>query len=141
MPRDFISRGFFISSCDIITNMKDMEREIQEYLEERGWTNASPADYAKSISIEAGELLEHFQWGNLSKKELFGKPEKLAEIKKELADIFIYAFDMAILLDLDTQTIIKEKLEHNRKKFPPEKVKGNSDYYYKIKKEYRKKGV
>lgn len=120
--------------------MKDLQKEIKGYLEERNWENKNPANYAKSISIEAAELLEHFQWGEPSIEDIKADPEKWNDIQKELADVFIYALDMATILDLDAAKIIRDKMEHNKKKYPIERVKGNRKEYLKIKKEYRAQG-
>lgn len=73
------------STCGSVinSNMKELEKEIREYLAERKWDQLRPGDLAKSIAIEAGELLEVFQWDNPSLAEVKGNPERLAEIKKE----------------------------------------------------------
>lgn len=124
--------------------MKEIAKAVKRHLEERGWDKLRPSDIAKSISIEAAELLELFQWVSLTIEETKEDKEKMGEIKKELADVFIYAFEMAILLGLDTEKIIRGKLEHAAKKYPPELMKQNSrdpgseEAYWKIKKEYRK---
>ena len=128
--------------------MKNIEREVHKYLKERGWDNLLPGNIAKSISIEAAELLELFQWTNNTIEETKKDTQKMEEIKKELADVFIYAFDMAVLLDIDTEKIIKEKLEYVKKKYPAALMRKNSKKgsgsgsdieYLRIKKSYRKK--
>jgi len=128
--------------------MKDLEKEIKEYLTERKWDQLRPGDLAKSVSIEAGELLELFQWENPSLAEVKGNEERMNKIKKELADVLIYCIDIAVLLELDTATIIREKLESIRKKYPAELFQtrqedrdpGTEDIYWKIKNEHRQKG-
>lgn len=129
--------------------MKNIEIEIRKYLEDRGWNKLRPSDLAKSISIEAAELLELFQWTSLSIEETKADEEKMEQIKKELADVFIYALDMSVLLDFDTEQIIKDKLNHINKKFPAELMRknakeesgsGTDPQYLKIKRGYREKG-
>ena len=129
-------------------SMKNIEREIHQYLKERGWDNLLPSNIAKSISIEAAELLELFQWTNNNIEETKKDAQKMEEIKKELADVFIYAFDMAVLLGIDTETIIKEKLDKVKKKYPAELMRKNAKNesgsgadpeYLKIKNSYRKR--
>ena len=128
--------------------MKDIEQEVRHYLTERKWDKLRPGDLAKSVAIEAGELLELFQWDNPTLEEVKANPEKLAAIKKELADVLIYCLDMSVLLELDTAAVIREKLEYVRRKYPPELFQareegqdaGTEDAYWKIKKEYRQKG-
>ena len=129
--------------------MKKVEAKIYQYLKERGWDNLAPANIAKSISIEAAELLEIFHWTNNTLEETKKDAQKMAEIKKELADVFIYAFDMAVLLGIDTQEIIEEKLEQVKKKYPATLMRksakagsgsGARSEYLKIKDDYRRKG-
>jgi NTP pyrophosphatase (non-canonical NTP hydrolase) len=128
--------------------MKEHEDAIREYLVERGWDQLRPGDLAKSISIEAAELLELFQWSNPSLAEVKNDPEKLEAVKKELADVLIYCLDMSVLLGLDTGDIVMQKLEKVKKKYPAELFKnrdegreaGSEDTYWKIKKESRMKG-
>lgn len=129
--------------------MKDLEKDIFSYLKERNWHTLRPVDLAKSIVIESGELLEHFQWENKDLKEIKSNKSKLNEISSELADILIYALDMSVLLNLDTEKIIRAKLEHIKKKYPAELMKknaksgagsGEDSEYWKIKKQYRKEG-
>jgi NTP pyrophosphatase (non-canonical NTP hydrolase) len=119
--------------------MKKYEKEIRNYLNERGWTNLKPADLAKSISIEASELLEIFQWSDETLVETKKNKEKIEIIKKELADVLIYCLDMSVLLGLDTGKIIIEKLNLVKKKYPTDLInKNNGDkLYLKIKNEHR----
>ena len=127
--------------------MKDLEKEIRAYLEERAWHQLRPGDLAKSVSIEAGELLELFQWDNPELEAVKSDEEKLSAIKKELADVLIYCFDIAVLLNIDVATIMREKIEKIKKKYPAELFKdldpakqGTHEIYWKIKKDYRKAG-
>jgi NTP pyrophosphatase (non-canonical NTP hydrolase) len=128
--------------------MKKLEKRIASYLKERGWDKLRPSDLAKSILIEGAELLEHFQWENASLEEVKKDKEKMKEIKKELADILIYSLDMAVLLEIDAEKIILEKLEYISKKYPAHIVKkdskkepGAGKEYLRIKKLYRRKGL
>ncbi|MBP9842503.1 MAG: nucleotide pyrophosphohydrolase [Candidatus Pacebacteria bacterium] len=119
--------------------MKKLEKEIATYLKERGWNTMTPSDMAKSISIEAAELLEVFQWDNKSLADTKTNPARMKKIKEELADVFIYCLDMAVLLDIDSETIIREKLEYNKKKYPAIEMKHSKGHerYHEIKKQYR----
>lgn len=128
--------------------MKTLERKIRKYLEERGWDQLRPGDMAKSIMIEGAELLELFQWENPELRDVRKNKEKMKEIKKELADVLIYAIEMSVLLRLDTKKIILEKLAASAKKYPTglmrknaKKGSGSGDdtAYWQIKKLYRKK--
>lgn len=119
--------------------MNKVQQDIKEYLKERNWHKLKPVDLAKSISIEAAELLEIFQWKDISLNEFKKDEEKLQSLKDEIADICIYAIEMSIILNEDIEEVILNKLEKVKKKYPVLKIKGrNRDNYLKIKKEYRK---
>lgn len=127
--------------------MKKYERKIEKYLKERNWDKLRPGDIAKSISIESAELLELFQWVNPSLDEIKKDKEKMEDIKKELADVMNYCFDMSVLLKLDTEKILLDKLKQVKKKYPVHLFKnrdkntdaGSEEIYWKIKKAHRKK--
>ena len=121
--------------------MNNLEKEIATYLKERGWDTMTPSDMAKSITIEAAELLEVFQWDNKNIEDTKADDKRMQKIKEELADVFIYCLDMAVLLELDSETIIREKLQYNKTKYPAAEMmqinnKGN-ERYLEIKKQYR----
>ncbi len=104
--------------------MEELEKEIKQFNEERYWDQFhSEENLAKSIAIEAGELLECFQWNNNYDKQ---------EVCEELADVFIYCIQLAMKLDVKPETIILQKLEKNKKKYPVEKAKGVSTKYNKL---------
>ena len=101
--------------------MEKVQREIERFNEERDWDQFhSPENLAKSIAIEAGELLECFQWDNNYNKE---------NVCDELADVFNYCFQLASKLNINPEEIILNKLEKTRKKYPVEKAKGTSKKY------------
>lgn len=123
--------------------MKELEQEIKEYLIKRDWYGLAPADLAKSIMIEGAELLELFQWKNHSVEEINANEKLKTNLKKELADVMIYAIELAIHLDIDINDAIKQKLEHNRQKYPAEGVTdkdSGDDFYMKQKMKYREAG-
>ena len=94
-------------------------QEIKKFVDERDWGKYhTPKNLAISISIEANELLEHFQWNELSFEEIRGNEEKFREISHEIADVFIYLLMFSYNLGVDVKKIIMEKLEMNRKKYP-----------------------
>lgn len=101
-----------------------MQKAIQEIIKfnkERDWDQFhSPENLAKSICIEAGELLECFQWNSSYDKEA---------VCEELADVVNYCIVMADRLEVDLEEIVLKKLEKNRQKYPVEKAKGNSKKY------------
>ena len=104
--------------------MKELEEKIVKFAEDRDWLQFNtPENLAKSISIEAGELLECFQWNNKF---------DLEEVKEELADVLNYCILMSNKLGLDPKRIILEKMEKTAKKYPVEKSKGKSTKYTKL---------
>ncbi|MEI7741773.1 MAG: MazG-like family protein [bacterium] len=126
--------------------MKELEVRVLKHLQERGWDKLRPSDIAKGIMIEGAELLEIFQWDNPALEEVRTNKEKIEKIKKELADVMIYALEMSVLLELDTKSIIHAKLDHIAKKYPAELMKkakepGTESEYWRIKREYREKGL
>lgn len=93
---------------------------IRQFMAERDWQQFhSPENLAKSVSIEAGELLECFQWGDAD----------LESAKDELADVLTYCMLLADKLGLDPDTIILDKLAKTREKYPVEKARGTSVKY------------
>ena len=125
--------------------MKDLEVTILQYLKDRRWDKLKPADIAKSISIEASELLEIFQWSDQSLAQVKKDAEKIYLIKKELADVMICCLEMTSQLGIDTRQIILDKLAMIDKKYPAKLMRDRKDkaghgLYLEIKKEYRRKG-
>lgn len=101
--------------------MKKAIQEIRKFNKEREWeVFHAPENLAKSISIEAGELLECFQWNNDYNKQ---------NVCEELADVINYCILMADALDVDLEEIVLSKLEKNKEKYPVDKAKGNSKKY------------
>ena len=98
---------------------------IRKFTEDRDWdVFHSPANLAKSISIEAAELLECFQWSD--------EGYDIEAVKEELADVIVYCIDMLDKLGLDANEIINEKMDKNEKKYPIDKAKGSAVKYDKL---------
>ncbi len=94
---------------------------IAKFTEERDWDQFhSPENLAKSIAIEAGELLECFQWSSDADDE---------DLKEELADVMNYCIQMAQKKGFDICEILNNKIDKNEKKYPVEKSKGVSTKY------------
>ena len=105
-------------------DMKGLKKEIIEFSNERDWDQFhSPENLAKSISIEAGELLECFQWNNNYDKNA---------VCEELADVLTYCIMLADKLDVSIDDIVLEKLEKTKKKYPVDKARGVSTKYDKL---------
>jgi dCTP diphosphatase len=96
--------------------------KIIKFRDDRDWKQFhTPENLAKSILIEAGELLEEFQWQS--------KEKNMDNLKAELADVLIYCILLADHYKFDLETIINEKLLENEKKYPVNLVKGKSKKY------------
>jgi len=106
-------------------SLLELKTKIDEFVNERDWNKFhSPSNLAKSIVIEASELLECFQWNNDS--------YDLQAVKEELADVVNYCIQMASVLNLDLKEIILEKLEKTKQKYPVEKCHSVSTKYNKL---------
>jgi len=91
--------------------MKQILNEIIRFRDDRNWQESdTPSNLAKSIIIEAAELLENYQWSE--------EATDFENVKEELADILIYALALAYDLNLDPEVIIREKLIKNETKYP-----------------------
>lgn len=102
--------------------MEEIQKRIRKFVDDRDWDQYHSTDnLAKSIAIEAGELLECFQWD----------PDHydLQHVSEELADVMIYCFQMCDKLKVDSREIIEMKMTMNEKKYPVEKAKGKADKY------------
>ena len=95
---------------------------IRAFTEDRDWDQFhSPSNLAKSICIEAAELLECFQWSDTE--------YDLGHVKEELADVIVYCQDLVDKLGLDVDEIVNEKMTKNEAKYPVEKARGKADKY------------
>ena len=107
-------------------SIKTIQEKIIKFRDARNWKQFhNPKDIAISISIEASELLEVFQWSGSD----VSADNKLDKIKEELADVLIYSTLMATDLGLDIDEIITNKIAANEKKYPVEKAKNKSIKY------------
>lgn len=101
---------------------KDTIERIRKFTEDREWDQFhSPANLAKSIVIEAAELLECFQWSD--------EEYDLQHVKEELADVMVYCQNLLDKLGLDADEIINMKMTQNEVKYPVDKAKEKSDKY------------
>ena len=104
--------------------MHELTENVVEFTRERDWDQFhSPENLAKSISIEAGELLECFQWNNNYDKD---------ELKQEIADVMNYCILLSHQIGVDPKKIILDKMEISAKKYPIDKAKGKSTKYNKL---------
>ena len=105
--------------------LEQVKQRIDKFNKDRDWDKFhSPSNLAKSISIEANELLECFQWNDTE--------FDLEEVKEELADVMNYCIQMSQVLNVDIIDIINAKMDKTEKKYPVDKAKGVSTKYNKL---------
>ena len=104
---------------------------IRKFTKDRAWEPYhTPANLAKSISIEAGELLECFQWNETE--------FDLEHVKEELADVMVYCRNLLDELGLDEDEIIGAKMNQNEAKYPVELARGSAAKYNQLKNKHRR---
>ena len=105
--------------------LEQVKQRIDKFNKDRDWDKFhSPSNLAKSISIEANELLECFQWND--------NEFDLESVKEELADVMNYCIQMSQVLNVDIIDIINAKMDKTEKKYPVDKAKGVSTKYNKL---------
>jgi NTP pyrophosphatase (non-canonical NTP hydrolase) len=114
-------------------DLNSLINEILEFRKERDWEKFhNPKNLAISISLEAAELLEIFQWVNL--EESIESAEKNKEkISEEVADLLIYIFYLCNNLGIDFIDALEKKIKKNNKKYPVDKSRGKSNKYNELK--------
>ena len=104
-----------------MTEERTVDEVLRLFMEERDWAQFhSPANLAKSVAIEAGELLECFQWNDEAPRE---------RVILELADVLTYARLLATRLGVDPDQIVLDKLAVTAEKYPVERARGRSTKY------------
>lgn len=117
-----------MSSNELVISRETAEK-ILSFRNERNWSQFhNPKDLAISVSLEAAELLECFQWSG-SDTEV---TSKLEAMKEELSDIFIYSILLADRLKINLDEVIQAKIAKNAEKYPVEKSFGKSSKYTEI---------
>jgi NTP pyrophosphatase (non-canonical NTP hydrolase) len=112
--------------------IRELQGQVEEFVNERDWQSfQSPKNLAMALTGEVGELVEHFQWLTQEESERLSD-ETLAEVKDEMADVFIYLVRMADRLNVDLLEAAEVKIAKNSLKYPVEKSKGNQLKYTKL---------
>ncbi len=108
---------------------EELQQKLIEFAEERDWEKfQSPKNLAMAISIEAAELMEHYQWLTLDESHKLSE-EKRQEAAYELADVFMYTLLMAKRMNIDLVDTATAKLAINEVKYPKERVRGKALKY------------
>ena len=122
-----------------MSELDSITEKVLAFNEARGW-NPVAEDAAKSIIIEAAELLEHYQWdGGDRKLGTNSKTKDIDKIKAEVADVLWYLITFCQATGIDIEEAFEQKLKHNEIKYPKEEFNGhhNDEFYKKRKAEYR----
>lgn len=112
--------------------IQQLKKGIKKFVKERNWEQFhSPKNLSMSLSIEAAELMEHFQWTNTVDEavKVLKDKRKRSEVEDEVADIAIYLIDFCNLYNVDLEKAIIKKMKKNVKKYPLKVVKGKSEKY------------
>ncbi len=108
----------------------DLLKQLIEFRREREWEQFhNPKDIAISLSIEAAELLEWFQWRNKTEIKQMLETDKREALEDEIADVAVYLSYLCHDLNIDIEQAIQRKMQKNAAKYPVDKVKGRADKY------------
>ena len=109
-------------------DLNRLATRLQAFAQERDWEQFhTPKNLAIALSVEAGELLELFQW--LTPRDSFAVAEAPADavrVQEELADVFIYLVRLAAVLGVDLEAAVEAKLQVNATKYPIDLARGNA---------------
>lgn len=115
-----------------MSDMKKAINQIVKFRDARDWKQFhNPKDCAISLSLEAGEVLEHFQWKSKEEIEDYVKKNK-EDIGDELADVLYWVLLLGNDLNIDVLEALNKKMKKNAKKYPIEKARGKHTKYNKL---------
>ena len=112
--------------------MKDLMLKIRKFIQDRDWEQFhSPKNLAMALSIEAAEIMEHFQWKTAEESRQLDE-ETFNEVKDEIGDTFVYLLRLCDEMGIDPIEAANDKMKKNAIKYPVEKARGNSKKYTKL---------
>lgn len=111
---------------DTSTTLADLRTTVRDFVAARDWQQFhSPKNLSMALAIEAAELMEHFQWITPeASRTIRERPEKLAAVGEELADVICYALAIANELGLDVSDTLRGKMKKNEQKYPAAEYRG-----------------
>ena len=113
-------------------SLRKLSTELADFVDERDWNQFhNPKNLAMALAVEAGELLEHFQWLSETEAEALSPPQR-QEVAMEMADVLMFLLRLADRLQVDLIESAGEKLKLNRQKYPVEKARGRATKYDKL---------
>lgn len=112
-------------------NLPDIQQKLRKFAEERNWSQFhSPKNLSMALAAEAAELLEIFQWVTEEQsKDIINSEKEIAQVKEEIADVFIYLVRLADKLNIDIEKEVLAKIALNEKKYPIDLSKDNAVKY------------
>ena len=110
-------------------NLTSLARQLQQFADARDWGPFhSPKNLASALIVEAGELLEHFQWLTEDQSRQL-TPDKKQAVAHEMADVLLYLVQISTVLDIDLMDAAQAKLLLNAQKYPVDLARGHSRKY------------
>jgi len=111
------------------TYLQDLQTRLRQFAIDRDWEQFhAPKNLAMALAVEAGELMEHYQWLSEEQSENLD-PEKLQTVGFEVADVFIFTVRLADRMGIDLGDLVEKKIKLNEQKYPADKVRGSSKKY------------
>jgi dCTP diphosphatase len=117
------------SSTPRLTSLEELRSALRQFAADRNWDQFhSPKNLAIALSVEAAELLEHFQWTPEVDSPVLDSHQH-AKVREEIADVLLYLVRLADKLNVDLLAAATEKIQVNAAKYPVEKARGSSKKY------------
>ena len=117
------------SRSQVSNEIAELQASLRQFAEERDWRQFhSPKNLAAALVVEAGELLEHFQWLTEDQSRSLSEDAK-KPIAEEIADVFIYLLQISAALDIEPLNATREKIKVNCLKYPVARAKGRITKY------------
>ena len=124
MPEKIVSEK--IASA---TYLQDLQTRLRQFAIDRDWEQFhAPKNLSMALAVEAGELMEHFQWLSEEQSENLD-PELLETVGFEVADVFIFTVRLADRMGIDLGDLVDKKIKLNEQKYPADKVRGSAKKY------------
>jgi dCTP diphosphatase len=109
--------------------IQELQNRLHQFAVDREWEQFhAPKNLAMALAVEAGELMEHFQWMSEAQSEQLDA-DKLETVGLEVADVFIFTVRLADRMGIDLEALVEKKIKINEQKYPVEKVRGSSKKY------------
>ena len=115
-----------MAADDTTTTVAELRTLVDDFVRDRDWTQFhSPKNLAMALAVEAAELMEHFQWGEVAEsREVSLQPEKLAAVAEEISDVLAYTLAIANSLGVDLSQSLRDKMVKNAQKYPIDQYRG-----------------